>query len=177
MPCTIRIDGPIEKRAQCMMAGLALLVALPLPSAASGEKLLNPLHFFAGRTESEGTIVVLTKKRRHMRSVGRGRIMADGSLMLVQRVEEPGRPAYDRRWHIRQISPGLFSGTMSEAKGPVTIDEIGGRYRFRFRMKGHLSVEQWLTPLPGGKSVRNTMTIRKFGLAVAHSEGTIRKIH
>lgn len=95
---------------------------------------------------------------------------------MVQRVQETGRPAYDRHWHIRQISPGRFVGTMSEAKGPVTIDEVGGRYRFRFRMKGHLSVEQWLTPLPGGKAARNSLTIRKFGIAAAHSEGMIRKI-
>jgi hypothetical protein len=65
---------------------------------------------------------------------------------------------------------------MSEATGPVAIDQIGARYRFRFKMKGHLSVEQWLAPLPGGKSANNSMTVRKFGVAVGNGEGTIRKV-
>jgi hypothetical protein len=65
---------------------------------------------------------------------------------------------------------------MSEAIGPVAIDQIGDRYRFRFRMKGNLAVEQWLAPLPGGKSANNSMTIRKFGVRVGKGEGTIRRV-
>jgi len=65
---------------------------------------------------------------------------------------------------------------MSEATGPVVAEEIGGRYRFRFKMKGNLSVEQWLTPLPGGKVARSKVSIRKLGMTVGHSDGTIRKL-
>jgi hypothetical protein len=77
---------------------------------------------------------------------------------------------------MRQIATGRYSGTMTEATGPVTIDEVGGRYRFRFKMKGNLSVEQWLAPLAGGKSARNSMTVRKLGMTVATGDGLIRKI-
>ena len=65
---------------------------------------------------------------------------------------------------------------MSEASSPVTIDEIGGRYRFRFKMKGNLSVEQWLAPMAGGRSARNRMIVRKFGMTVGSGEGIIRKV-
>jgi hypothetical protein len=153
----------------------ALLIALAA-SPAHGERLDNPLRFFEGLTESVGTMNVLTKNPVRMRSVGRGAIQSDGSLVLVQRVEEQGKAKPDRRWHIRQVAPGRFLGTMSEAKGPVTIEKMGARYRFRFRMKGNLSAEQWLIPLPDGKSAISRLIVRKLGFPVARSEGTIRKI-
>ena len=65
---------------------------------------------------------------------------------------------------------------MSEAVGPVYVDEINDDYRFKFKMKGNLAVEQWVTPLADGKSARTKMTVRKMGMRVATSEGTIRKI-
>lgn len=58
----------------------------------------------------------------------------------------------------------------------MTVDRLGGRYRFRFKMKGNLAIEQWLTPLPGGTSARSKLSIRKFGMTVGRSEGVIRKI-
>lgn len=143
--------------------------------AANTPRLVDPLRFFEGRTESLSIIRVIAKKPYRSRSFGVGEITADGVLHLTQRVEDEGRAPFERRWLIRQIAPGQFAGTMSEAKGPVTVVEVEGRYRFRFRMKGNVSVEQWLTPLPGGKSARSTVTFRKFGISVGNSEGTIHK--
>lgn len=144
--------------------------------AARAEPLTDPLRFFEGRTESVSTVKVITKKAFLSRSLGRGEIKPDGTLLLVQRVEDDGQPPFDRRWRIRQVGPGRFTGTMSEAKGPVTVEEIGGRFRFRFKMKGNVSVEQWLTPMPDGRSARSKVTIRKLGITVGHSEGTIHKL-
>ena len=134
------------------------------------------MKFFEGRTEGSGTIRILLGKSFATRSVGHGRFEPDGSLLFVQRVVDDGKPPRERRWKIRQTGPRHFTGTMSEALGPVTIEEVAGRYRFRFRMKGNLSVEQWLVPLAGGTSARNTLTIRKFGVKVATSEGMLRKL-
>jgi hypothetical protein len=136
----------------------------------------SPMQFFEGRTEGTGTIRILLGKAFVTRSVGHGRFERDGTMVFVQRVVDQGRPARERRWKIRQTGPRHFTGTMSEAIGPVTIEEIAGRFRFRFRMKGNLSVEQWLVPLAGGTAARNTMTIRKFGVKVATSDGMLRKV-
>ena len=65
---------------------------------------------------------------------------------------------------------------MTEAVGPVVAEEIGGKYRFRFKMKGNLVIEQWLTPLPGGKEAISKVNIRKYGMKVGSSDGTIRKL-
>lgn len=154
----------------------AVLAAVAIPGGAYAERLSDPLTFWEGRTETVGTVKVMMKKPYRTRSIGRGEIRRDGSLVLVQRVHEEGKPAHERRWHIRKVGPGRYAGTMNEANGPVTIEEVGDRYRFRFKMKGNLAVEQWLTPLPGAKSARSVVTIRKFGVTVGRSEGTVRKI-
>lgn len=146
------------------------------PGHAAASSIDDPLRFWEGRTESLSTVKVVMKKPFRTRAIGRGRIRPDGSLELVQRVEEGDNPPKERRWHIRQVGPGRYTGTMSEAKGPVTIEEVGGRFRFRFRMKGNLAAEQWLIPRPGGKAAISKLIIRKLGMAVARSEGTVRKL-
>lgn len=153
---------------------IALACAIPAagPARAASD---SALRFFEGRTESVGLVKVLMKTPYKMRSIGHGKIIKGGILELFQRVEEQGRPTHDRHWRIREIGPGHFAGTMSEAAGPVTVDEIGGRFRFRFKMKGNLAVEQWLTPQPDWKTARNLVTVRKFGITVASSDGTITK--
>jgi len=163
---------------------LSYLAAVPvvfvavaaLSPSAGAERKLDALGFFEGKTESVATIKLVMKKPYKSRSIGLGEIKSDGSLHLVQRVEEAGKPPHDRRWHIREVGPGRFSGTMSEAKGPVTIDEVDGKYRFRFKMKGNVSVEQWLIPQPGGRSAISKVTIRKMGITVGQSDGMVKRL-
>ena len=156
--------------ARILVASSVLLL-----SPASAGPLAEPLRFFDGTTVSESKVQIIFRKAFTSRSVGRGKINPDGSLDLVQRVEEDGR-AFERRWHIKRVGPKRFTGTMSDATGGVAIDELEDRYRFRFTMKGNLKIEQWLIPLPGGRSARNETTIRKHGVVVGRSKGTIRKI-
>lgn len=152
--------------------GLAIADA-PCTAAAAPD---DPLTFFAGRTESVGIVKIVTKKPFRSRATGRGEIKADGSLDLIQRVEDDGQPPHVRHWRMRRVSPGHYAGTMSEAEGKVTVDEVGGRYRFRFRMEGSVAVEQWLTPMPGNRSARSVVSIRKYGVKVGGSDGYIRKL-
>ena len=156
------------------MALAAATLAFPYPAMAA--KLGDPLRFWEGRTESTGIMKLIMKKPYKSRSIGRGKIRDDGSLDLVQRVEDEGKRAKERRWHIRQAGPGKFTGTMSEAVGPVTIEEVGGRYRFRFKMDGGVSVEQWITPSADGKSGTNKVVIKKYGMTVGRSDGSVRKV-
>jgi hypothetical protein len=159
------------------LAALVLSATL-LPAAASAgaDQKRDALHFFVGATEGMGTTTVLMRKPYHSHSTGIGVIKADGSLYLVQRTHDDGALPKIRRWLIRQVGPRRFSGTMSEATGPVDVQEIGGNYRFRFNMKGHLSVEEWMVPDAGGRSATTHTSIRKFGFPVAKLEGVVRKI-
>ena len=147
-----------------------------LASPATPKEVTDPLRFFAGRTETQAVVKVLFKKPYRSRSLGLGRIEADGSLTLVQHVQDDGKPAHERRWRVRQVGPGHYTGSMSEASGPVDIQQVGDRYVFRFKMKGNLNAEQWLSPTPDVAVARSSTKVRRFGVTVAPTEGTVRKI-
>ncbi len=159
----------------CRPAAMAALV-LFTPFGARGEALAHPMKFFEGRTLTEGTFKVMLSKPYRSRTHGVGTVRPDGSLALVQQVEDQGKPPRERRWLIRQVAPGRFAGTMTEASGPVTIEQVSGRYRLRLKVAGGYNVEQWLTPLPDGKSARSQLTVRKLGIVVATGEGLVTKL-
>jgi hypothetical protein len=166
-----------------ILGGRPMLAAVPIallgasasavPTSTHG--MTDPMRFFEGRTESVSTVKLIMRKPFNSRSIGQGEIDS-GVLELIQRVQDEGKAPYNRQWRMRQVAPGQFAGTMSEAAGPVLAEEVNGQYRFRFKMKGNLTVEQWLTPLPGGQAARSKTSIRKFGMTVGRSEGTIRKL-
>lgn len=147
-----------------------------VPSVATSAPLAEPLKFFEGRTESSGTMKAMMKKPYRVSSVGQGSIAADGTLTLIQQVRDEGQPPKQRVWHIKQVAPRKYSGTMSEAVGPVTVEQIGDGYRFRLKLRSGLSAEEWLVPNADGRSGKTSLTVRKFGMTVARSHGTIRKL-
>jgi hypothetical protein len=156
---------------------IAPVLLLASASAATSPSVpIDPLRFFVGRTEGVSRVKVMFHKDYGTHSTGQGRIEPDGSLLLVQQVSDDGKPPHERRWRVRQVAPGRYAGTMTEADGPVAIDKVGDQYRFRFRMDGRLSVEQLLTPLPGGLAATNDAKVRRFGLVVATSQGIVRKL-
>ena len=158
------------------LAAAVLAAVMLLPASAGAVSIRQPLRFFEGRTEMVSVVRVMLKKPYRSRTLGSGRILPDGSLTLVQQVYDEGKPPTLRRWSVRQVAPGRYVGTMTEAAGPVSVSEVGGRYRFKFRMKGNLAIEQWVTPLPGGTSARTDLTVRKLGMRVATSTGTISRV-
>ncbi len=186
----MRVETIFDNRVYDTMSGkyrtaflprlLVVLVPIVLigasASASAGEaQLSDPMRFFEGRTESTSIVKLIMRKPFSSRSMGDGEI-SSGVLNLTQQVHDEGKKPYDRHWKMRQVGPGRFSGSMTEAVGPVLAEEVDGRYRFRFKIKGNVSVEQWLMPLPGGREARSKTTIRKFGMTVGKSEGTVRKL-
>ncbi|WP_395622238.1 hypothetical protein [Sphingomonas daechungensis] len=159
-------------RASALLIGSLFLCSAP---AAKAERLPYPLRFFEGATEMVSTVDLITREPYKARTIGQGKIQPDGSLVLVQRVEDEGKKPYQRRWHMKQVAPGRYVGTMSEARGPVTAEEVGDRFRFRFKLKGGVSVEQWIIPLAGGRAAHSLITIKKLGIKVGSSTGMITR--
>ena len=145
---------------------LALAAATPAP--------LDPLRFFAGRTEGVGHLRIVLRHPRPMRVHGVGQAQPDGSLILDQQVEQDGRPAITRRWHLRRIAPGRYAGTLTDARGPVTAALVGDRLHIAYRTQGKVRIEQWLTPAPDGRSAANRLVALRFGIVVARRAATIR---
>ncbi|HET9336117.1 MAG TPA: DUF3833 family protein, partial [Sphingomicrobium sp.] len=104
-----------------------------------------------------------------------GRVDKDGWLILDQTVKVEGDPDRQRRWRLKQVAPGKYRGTLSDAKGPVEAEVNGQTGHIRYVMKGGIKVEQVLTPLSGGRALSNRATFRKFGMKVATLNERIEK--
>lgn len=149
----------------------------PLPSAEAAGPPFEVAEFFTGQLEGEGVLDVMMSGSRSIRVSSVGRKQPDGSVVLVQKIREEGKPARTRDWRLREVAPGRYSGTLSDAEGPVTATASGNRLHISFRMRGDMDVDQWLTLAPGGRSARNVLRVRKFGMTVAALEETIRKLN
>ena len=146
------------------------------PSPAHASPANDIARFFSGRTEGLGSLKVIMHRAVNVSVHGTGRTDPDGSLVLSQIVNEGDKPARTRTWRIREITPGRFSGTLSDARGPVTLDRAGGRLHIAFTGIDGNGYEQWLTFAPDGRSAHNTLEVRKYGMTVANLDETIRKL-
>ena len=137
---------------------------------------LTPEQFFVGRTEGSGTVSVILSGQHGVRDRSRGRMDRDGALVIDQRVEEEGKPARNRTWRLVRSGSNRITGTISDARGPVTGQLQGNVLHLRYSLAAGPSVEQWITFHPRGRTARNRMTFRRFGVEVATVEQRIRRL-
>lgn len=152
---------------------LSLLLLAAAPSLPPAPRF-DALAFFEGESRGEGRLKVATRAGRlvHVRSSGH---REGDTLVLDQRVNAEGAPPRERSWRIREVAPGRYAGTLSDAAGPVSGETRGDRLHLSFRMKGGLKADQWLTLAPDGQSAHNVMKVRKFGIVIATLDETIRR--
>ena len=152
-----------------VLAALALCITAPAFAA------FDPVEFFRGKTEGKGRLKILFESSKRVDVKSEGYVEKDGTLVLSQLVHQEGEKPRQRYWKLRRTSPTRFTGTITDAAGPVTVDVVGDKARIRYTMKNHMTVEQWLTPA-GERTVNNRMKVRRFGLVVARFTETIRKL-
>ncbi|MBO9497880.1 MAG: DUF3833 family protein [Novosphingobium sp.] len=161
-------------------AGLAALFAVaqqPLEAAPPPARVFDPVAFFSGQTEGRGVLKKALSAKQNTYVTGTGTLRVDGHLIIDQVVKIDGEKTQARRWQLHEVKPGNYSGTISDAKGPVTAAVAGNQLHIQYKMKdGGMSVSQVLTMAPDGRSVHNAMKIRKFGIVFATMEETIRKL-
>ncbi|MGI8705203.1 MAG: DUF3833 family protein [Sphingomicrobium sp.] len=158
---------------------LLALVAAALggaATAASAEKpQLDLIGFFTGRTHAVSEIKVAFRRPLGHVTHSVGRRAANGDLILVDTIKEEGEPKKERRWVMRRSGPNSFTGSMSEATGPVKITVAGNRATIRYKMKGGISIDQRLTQL-NPRTLSNHVSARKLGIRLGRLEGTIRNL-
>jgi hypothetical protein len=152
------------------IALIALAVALPAHAVQ-----FNPVEFFRGKTHGDGTLKIIFQASKRMSVDNEGRSEPDGSLLLKQVIHEPGKPPRTRYWKMRQAGPDRFEGTLTDAATPVRVDVEGEGIRIRYTSKDHLAFDQRLTTASPGQ-VTNKMTVKRFGITVAHFDEIIRKL-
>ena len=165
------------------MRPIALVLAALAPASLTAHAVppprpspvFDPVRFFDGRTQGTGTLTIMMMKRQPVRVQGYGRVDRDGVLTLDQIVTEGRKPPTGRRWTFTPAGPGRYTGTLSDAAGPVAGDVTGNRLHLHFRMKGDIVADQLLDLAPDGQSTHNRMRFRKFGVVVARLDETIRR--
>lgn len=151
------------------LALLLLAQAAPPPGSALET-------FFVGTTEGSGTVRVVLSGSHSVRDRTRGRRDAAGALHLDQVVYEEGKPDRRRSWRLERAGGDRVTGTISDARGPVSGTLDGNTLHLRYRLEEGPSVEQWITLQRGGRAASNRMVFRRFGVRVATVETVIRRV-
>ena len=157
------------------LLALAACTAAAPPEARQPGPAFDPVAFFTGPTHGDGKLDQVMKGIRTVTVDSVGRPEKNGTLTLTQRIAMQGDPPRTRVWKFRMIAPGRYTGTLTDASGPVETVAIGRAIRIRYPMKGGLTVEQWLIALPGGRAIDNRMTVTKWGMRVATLRERIEK--
>ena len=152
------------------LSGCGRDIVLPADRAVT----FDPITFFEGRTHGEGELRKLFAKPVHVSVDSIGRRVA-GGLILDQTIRKAGEPPSTRRWTISRAGKNRYTGTLTEAVGPVTAQVVGARAEIAYSMRHNLKVEQQLAVQADGKSVLNRLTVHKFGVQVATLTETIEK--
>ena len=153
-----------------------MLTAFLLAAAAPPAEF-RPDLFFAGRTRGTGTVRIATSSRpRALAVTSFGRVEPDGTLVLDQDVRIDGK-AERRSFRIRRTGPGIWTGTLSDAAGPVRASVKGNTLRLNYATKrGGTRMKQVLVLQPGGRRVLNRATVTLLGIGVARIDEVIEKI-
>ena len=154
------------------LSACATKVQLP----AVTRQVFDPVAFFMGRTSGDGTYdqVLASPRTLHVESFGRAD--GGGGVVLTQVIRQEGKAQRTRTWVMRPVGPNRYSGTLTEALGPVEIVTEGPRATIRYAMKDGLSVHQQLALQADGRTLLNHLEVRKWGIRVARVDETIRKL-
>lgn len=156
-----------------------MLLTLTLTACTSvelpaGPAPLDPIAFFTGVTNGEGSLDTLIARPVPV-SVSSLGFLEHGGLKLIQRIEEGDKPDRVRTWTMRRSAADRYTGTLTDAEGPVAITVAGPRATIRYRTPSGLRIQQQLALQPDGRTLLNRLEAYKFGIRVATLEETIRK--
>jgi hypothetical protein len=157
-------------------AAAAILLCAATVSAAPEKPKLDMLAFFTGKTRAENTLKVAFKSPVKLIVESIGGKGDRGDFVMIDTVHEGDKPVRQRKWVMRQMSPGHFGGTMTDASGPVDILVQGDGATIRYTMSGGLTVDQRLTLQADGRTLTSHVIARRLGLQFARVDGTVRKL-
>lgn len=156
-------------------AAVAFALALAAGEATEAAEPFDPVAFFTGASHGEGRLKEALKRERRVTTDSIGHAEKDGLLVLNQKMQIEGEPLRIRRWRLRQVGPDRYTGTLTDATGPVEAQVNGRTIHIRYPMKGGLKVESRLVPLPGGRAFDNKTKVTKWGMTVATLTERIEK--
>lgn len=156
-----------------MKFGAALLLCGLLASSADSEPL-DMIGFFTGKTHADNVISIVLHHPHKLIVDSVGGRNKEGEFVLIDTIQEEGKPTRKRVWVMHPVAPNHFTGSLSDASGPVDVVVSGDTATIRYTMKdGGLKIVQELRLQNG--ALANHAIARKFGLKFATVDGVIRK--
>jgi hypothetical protein len=157
-----------------LAAAALLALAAAAPPAAPAK--LDMTAFFAGRTHADNMIKAAFHGAHKLIVDSVGGRNKEGEFIQIDTVQEEGKPLRKRIWAMHALGPDHFTGSLTDAAGPVEVTVSGKVATIGYVMReGNLTIVQQLQLQPNG-TLSNHVTAKKFGLTVAHVDGTIRKL-
>lgn len=159
-----------------MRLAAATLAAFLLTVPAYADKpKFDMMSFFTGHTKAENVLRVFLKPPTNLNVEAVGK--PDGKqFVMVETVHEGNKPVRQRKWLIQEVGPGHYTGTMTEAVGPVDIKVSGDTAQVSYVMNGGLNVEQTLVLQADGRTLLNHIAVHKFGMRFARVDGKVHKL-
>lgn len=159
------------------LSALALIAAVSCTSAAAApDPKLDLTAFFTGKTHAENVLKIAFRHAVPLRVDSIGGKGDKGDFVLIDTVHEGDKPARTRKWIMREVAPGRYTGSLSDATSPVNIAVVGNTALVQYVMKGGLRVSQRMELVGDGKTLTNRVVVRKLGMKFASVEGKIRKV-
>jgi hypothetical protein len=156
------------------VSGSATSAARAMQASGSGPAL-DPIAFFTGRTQGEGELDKLFSSPVKLLVESVGKRQGD-TLILDQRIREGAKAPRVRRWTMQRVAPNSYTGSLTDAEGPVHVTVEGPRAQIRYTMPGGLKVDQKLTLQSNGRTLLNRLQVTKLGMRVATVDETIHKL-
>jgi Protein of unknown function (DUF3833) len=154
----------------------AALLLLAATAAADPDPKLDMTGFFTGRTHADNVIRIALHSPHKLIVDSIGGRNKEGEFILIDTVQEEGKPTRKRVWAMHPVGPDHFTGTLSDAVGPVDVTVHGNSATISYVMKdGHLKITQQLQ-LQSDGTLANHVMAKKFGIKFAQVDGTIRKL-
>ncbi len=137
--------------------------------------MFDPAEFFVGRSSGQGELSIRARGTEPVRVESVGTRQPDGSVRLLQTIQRGDDEPYDRTWTLRPESPTRWTGTLTEATGPVETMVDGNQLRIHYRTGTFTTVDQRLVLQPGGDVALNRLTVKVLGVPVARLSERIEK--
>jgi hypothetical protein len=135
----------------------------------------DPVLFFTGHSRGEARLHVITGGSHAISIDSHGRPDGRGGIVLDQSIAEEGKAARVRRWVLHPAGANRWTGTLTDASGPVAVERGANDVTIRYRMRNSAKVEQHLQQMPNG-TVANGLNVTRFGIRVAWLEEQITKL-
>ena len=152
----------------------AALLLTGLAATAAGAEPLDMIAFFSGKTHADNVISIALHHPHKLIVDSIGGRNKEGEFVLIDTIQEEGKSTRKRVWVMHPAGPNHFTGSLSDASGPVDVAVSGDTATIRYTMKdGGLKIVQQLRLQNG--TLANHAVARKFGLRFATVDGVIRK--